>query len=263
MITSQTTRSAYRPHAILVWGFVLSLGLGSAQAAVEVREPGNFDRVSYSLPYTVEFVAADKTFVELDGNQDVFDNIRLRIRDGELRIYEEGGWFNWFSGGDDVVVTVGYVTLDGISITGSGDAFAGEIDGDEFKLTLSGSGKLESDLLSANDLLVLVTGSGQVRLHDVDIDTLNCRLTGSGDVRVSGTTNTQDIVVTGSGNFRAGDLRAQETQAKIQGSGDAEIWTELTLSASVMGSGNLNYFGQPRVEKSVLGSGRVQQQRRP
>ncbi len=239
---------------------LLACAFQDVAAAVHTEPLDDFTEVTYTLPYRVELVATDSPFVRLEGSEDVFNEIKFQVRGDKLRIYEDRGWLSpWWSSrhADDVTLTVGYYMLEEISLTGSGDVFAAELEGDRIKLHLSGTGQVEVENISANDLNLHTTGTGRVLIHDAEVDTANSRLTGTGSIRISGTTNSQVLEITGSGKFFGRDLRAQETEAQITGTGNVQCWTEVSLKASITGSGDLSYFGNPQIDKKVTGSGKL------
>ena len=237
-----------------------TIGLSAnAHADTKTIEVDDFTQVSYAVAFDVEFVIADEPFVKFEGDEDIYEDLKVRVHRDTLSIREDEGWFGW--GGrdhDDVIVTIGYVELESIKMSGSGDGFAEQIDADQFAIKIAGSSKLEVDHLIANDLTISIAGSGDVALNDIDVDSVSSKIAGSGDVHLGGTTNSQEISIAGSGDHQASELRAKETDASIRGSGDIELWSESQLSVSIMGSGDVEYYGDPELQQSIMGSGSLE-----
>ncbi len=224
-----------------------------ALADTEQRQLSEFNSVTYSLPYSVEFLAADEHYVLLTGDKEAIDKIITKVNANKLKISSKKSWFNWSN--EEVLVTVGYVNLDAISMTGSGDGFAKELASNELRLRITGSSDLKIESVNTDILQVTLTGSGDITINDVEADSIESRITGSGSIDLSGRVIAQDIAITGSGDHYAPELRSQETTVKIHGSGDAEVWAEARLNISITGSGDIEYYGNPSVTDRITGSG--------
>ena len=236
-----------------ITAFTAILLAGSAWADSETRELDNFTKIAYTLPFEVEFVVADEHFVTLEGDDDTISEIITEVRGDTLSVREEDSWFDWSD--EDIVLTIGFESLEAISMAGSGDGYAEELESDDFDIKISGSALLEIEKLSCNDLDIAIAGSGDVKLNELDADTLSTSIAGSGNVEASGRVVSQNVSISGSGDHNARELRSQEADVKVRGSGDVEIWAVAALEASVMGSGDIEYYGNPKVDDSILGSG--------
>ncbi len=236
-----------------------ALGLllaGGAWAATDTREVDEFTKIAYTLPFEVEFVVADEHFVTLEGDGDTIDEVVTEVDGNTLKVYKENSWFDWSDG--DIVLTIGFEELDAVSMAGSGDGYAEEIESDDFNIKISGSALLEIEKLSCNDLDIAIAGSGDVKLNELEADTLNTAIAGSGNVEASGRVVSQKISISGSGDHNARDLRSQEADVTVRGSGDVEVWAVAELDATVMGSGDIDYYGTPKVDESIMGSGSLE-----
>ena len=226
------------------------------QALAETREVDDFTEVNYTLPFSVEFVAGDETYVILEGDEDTIDEIVTEVRGDTLKVYKNDRWFDWSDG--KVALTIGYVDVEAITMAGSGDAFAEGMNAEELSIKISGSAGFEIDELMVNDLHIKISGSGNVNLNDLEADSMSTSIAGSGDVEVTGRVVTQSISIAGSGDHNASELRSQEAEVNIKGSGDVEVWALATLDAHVMGSGDIEYYGSPQIKERVMGSGSVE-----
>lgn len=234
----------------------------SANLWAESRTVDEFSAISYSLSYDVVFVAGTEHRVDFEGDQDTIDDIETTVSDGTLRLRKDTGWFNWSNSDEDVSITITYVKLDAITMSGSGDGFAEVIDADAFEITVNGSAGFEAAQINCNDLSLLVTGSGNIDLYNLDVDSVATTISGSGDIELTGNTILQTVTITGSGDYSTRDLRSQEATVKITGSGDAQLWAQATIDARVIGSGDITYYGNPSEKTSVTGSGSIEQRDR-
>lgn len=242
---------------LMAYSAALFCAMPASHAAEDDRDLEPFEAVNFSLPYSVEFVAADRHYIEFDGDEDVIDDIKTRIKGDTLKVYKDsGGWFNWSEG--NVVVTIGYVDLNSINLSGSGDGFAELIETADLTLRITGSANMEMEAVVADTVSISIAGSGNVEIHQLDADQVTSKIAGSGDIELSGRAVEQEISIAGSGDLEAAELRTQETTAKVRGSGDIRVWAASRLGASVMGSGDVYYYGDPQsVKESVHGSGDV------
>jgi hypothetical protein len=107
------------------------------------------------------------------------------------------------------------------------------------------------------DALTL-TGSGNVIADDLDADSLTVDLPGSGTLTGSGTATRLDVTVGGSGVVQFTQLVANDVRAAVTGSGSIFVTATKSLDASVSGSGAIVYTGSPQdVTRSVTGSGAI------
>lgn len=226
------------------------------QGWAETRQVDTFSEVKYALPFDVEFIADDESFVTLEGDQDTIDDIKIRVEDDTLKISKDSSWFDWNDG--DVHLTIHYEELNSITMSGSGNGYADKIQSDDMSVRIAGSADLEIDALECNDLDISIAGSGNVNLNEIEADTLTTRIAGSGDIELSGSVVTQDVSINGSGEHRARELKSQEAEIRVAGSGDVEVWALASLEATVMGSGDIDYYGEPSVSKTVRGSGNIE-----
>ncbi|NOX51361.1 MAG: DUF2807 domain-containing protein [Gammaproteobacteria bacterium] len=236
--------------------FLIAISVATSHVALadtEQRQLSEFNSVAYSLPFTVEFLAADEHYVLLTGDKNAIDKIVTKVSANKLKLSNRKSWFNGWN--EDVLVTVGYVNLDSISMTGSGDGFAKDLASNELRLRITGSSDLKIEGVNTDILQVTLTGSGDLTLNDVEADSIESRITGSGSVDLSGRVIAQDIAISGSGDHHAPELRSQETTVKIRGSGDAEVWAAARLNISITGSGDIEYYGNPSVTDRITGSG--------
>ncbi|MFT7651544.1 MAG: hypothetical protein ACI9ON_000639 [Limisphaerales bacterium] len=226
-----------------------------AFAATEKIELDAFTEVTFTLPFEVEFVNADEHYITLEGDADSIEEIRTRVKGDNLKVYKDNSWFDWNN--DNIVVTIGYQTLDAITLAGSGDGFAELLEAEEFTLRITGSSNMEIESMKVDELEISIAGSGNVEVHKLDADKVNSKIAGSGDIELAGRVVSQEISISGSGDHDAGELRSQETTASVRGSGDIRVWAEANLAVSIVGSGDLKYYGEPILKERIVGSGSI------
>ena len=104
---------------------------------------------------------------------------------------------------------------------------------------------------------VSISGSGDVVVSDLDCTVFEAAVSGSGTFVMSGTCDRLQLSISGSGDFDGEDLQLAEADVSINGSGDALLMVSDELRVSINGSGNVEYLGDPVTDLDINGSGSV------
>ena len=212
----------------------------AVQAQKRNVDVGSFTELSLSISANLYVKQGASEKLEIDCDDDIFDEIGFEMRGDRLVIKKEGKDWSWNNGWRNSEVDI-YVTMSTIE-----------------GLAVSGSGNMESDgTLNTDDLELTISGSGDMDL-DIDGDELETRISGSGSIRLSGSANEAKARISGSGRVKAEDLTVTSFDARISGSGSCYITVKEEIEASISGSGSVYYAGNPgRVISNSSGSGKV------
>lgn len=142
-----------------------------------------------------------------------------------------------FSSRKPIVVTVDFIGLSSLALSGSGDAAGASLKGDV--------------------LTVLLTGSGNLQIGQLDVGRLSARLNGSGDAELRGRAAQAEVKVAGSGGFNGIGLQVDIMILQSTGSGGAQVNARKTLALTIAGSGDVTYVGEAKLEQTISGSGRA------
>jgi hypothetical protein len=105
---------------------------------------------------------------------------------------------------------------------------------------------------------ITLSGSGNINVTGLNADTLTVNLPGSGNITASGTANKVNVSLDGSGNVYCDQVTAKDATTTLRGSGNVTVYASESLDASIPGSGSIRYSGNPsRMNKSVTGSGSI------
>lgn len=255
---------------LLVW----CTGYGQRQ---ETREVGTFTRISYGVPGKLILRQGSPQKVELSGDEDVIRRVTTRLDGNRLVIEDKNNSWNWND--DEVTVRITVAELEGLQVSGSGDATGeGKFNvKDDLSLWLSGSGSLkiaadvngdlEANVSGSGDMSVsgtcrklkaAVSGSGDLQITSQVNGDANLNVSGSGKIAVQGKATNVEATITGSGRILAADLTTNICEVRISGSGDVEITVNNELNANITGSGSVAYRGSPsKVNSHSSGSGKV------
>ncbi len=258
--------------------FLLTASLLLAQNR-ETRNLGAFTKISYRVPGTLYLKQGSPQKVELEGPSDVLREIETEVDGNRLVIGKEGRWMNWNWGEkDNIKVYITVPTIEGLSVSGSGNLIASEkITVENLNLNVSGSGSLqlefvasgnvEADVSGSGDMDIKgsctnydsdVSGSGRVKLNATIKGMADFGISGSGKIQAEGSAKEVKAGISGSGKVLAANLSTDKCAVRISGSGDVEINVKEDLDASITGSGNITYTGDPkRVNSHASGSGNI------
>lgn len=186
----------------------------STPMKTESRVCGEFHSLAFHGSGKVDARSGEAASVVVTAEEALVPYLRTEVRDGVLVIDRAPGAPSTRRG---VQITVTALRLDGVSVIGSGDVRATNIQATTFRAAVTGSGDL------------VASGSA---------DELVVELDGSGDAQVSG-------------------LAARSARVRVAGSGDVHVSASEALDVQITGSGDVRYRGSPRITQVVHGSGDV------
>lgn len=138
-----------------------------------------------------------------------------------------------------------------IRVTGSGNAFPGEIMAEKVVLQLTSSGKATLRRLETQQLHASVKGSGHLSIDQGCVGHLDLHLTSAGGFSADGLqapdqpVENVNVRVTGSGNARLGGLHAENVLLQTESSGDLKVASlqAASLEVQIKGSGSIKVRG--------------------
>lgn len=196
---------------------------GSGVSQSEIREIGEFDKVSFSGSGAVVIQCGQTQRGQAQ-----------RVQTPTLKVTSD----------DNLLELIETVVEDGTLKIRFTQSVRTKI-GPEFEI---GIGTIEE---------VSIAGSGDVKIRQLDTDKLDLSITGSGDCLASGNTSHVSLAIAGSGEADLRKLQANSAKVRITGSGSAIVNVKENLSAKISGSGNIRYLKNPKIQKAVTGSGSI------
>lgn len=259
--------------------FILTIIAGTTTAQNrEVRDVAQFKRLSFGIPGTLYLTQGSPQKVEIEGPQEMLEEIQTKVEGGRLTIKRDGRWDSRINGKSrEIIVYVTVPDIEAVSVSGAGSLSGkSKIRSGNLSLDVSGSGSMSLDI-DAQDVRSNVSGAGNLEL-DGHFKSVSSVVSGSGSVRLSGTIDgpaTFDIsgsgkieakgnsdrvkaTISGSGDVLASNLKTKRCDVRISGSGSVEIEVAEELEANISGSGTVLYRGDPkRINSHSSGSGKV------
>ncbi len=210
---------------------------GSGKVVTEQRQVGNVDSVDVQGIGRLEVTQGSPAQLTVEADDNLMRYIKTETQGNQLIIKTEG-------------LAIPFVLLQPSSTIVYHLRMP-----DPRQLSLGGSGEIVASDLNVSKLGVDISGSGKASLTNLKADQFSYQLSGSGNADITGEVGTEDVSVSGSGRLTAGDLKAKTVSVTISGSGDATVWATDALDVTISGSGSVKYYGSPSVSQHVSGSG--------
>lgn len=249
-------------------------------AGQDTRKPKveAFTAVTLSIPGKAYVRQGDSYSVELDGPDDLLEEIETVVEGEKLVIRHKDRWRMWDSHDyKNIIVRITLKQIEGLHVSGSGDMLVmTRVKTDNLKLKVSGSGSLKAevdagsvhaDISGSGNMVVRgamkslesnISGSGRLEVNAAIAGHAAFALSGSGDVLAQGKADELEARISGSGKILAANLETRVCNTRISGSGLVEIHVSEVLEAHISGSGDVRYTGNPtRVNAHSSGSGKV------
>ncbi len=209
----------------------------SGNVKTETRDVTGFSGISLSLPAKVTIKQGNKEGVIIESDDNFLPLIETVVERGQLRIRPTEKNMSFKGRSMKLNITIDAINIESLSVSGSGDIVADE--------------------LNSPKLRTSIAGSGEVNIKSLTSDSVKVSIAGSGDLNLGGTTNELEGSIAGSGSIKADRLKAKNVVVKVAGAGEATIWATDTMKLSIAGSGDVKYWGEAKVTQSVAGSGSI------
>jgi hypothetical protein len=198
----------------------------------------NYEKVVLKIPGEVFYqqFSDSAPYLQIHTDENILNALDVKVENNQLIISVK----------DDSIIKPSQLTiytsshnLNQVMLVGSCEIrLKGEVNAENFNLSIFGSGNLRADSLLCNKMEVNITGSGNTQL--------------------TGASNYSSYMITGSGSIQALNYLVQDLNCTITGSGNIDAFVSQKLNAHLTGSGNLSYRGDPQsVDKRITGSGKI------
>lgn len=223
---------------ILIAAIIISGAIPATLSAQrETRDLKNFTEIGFAVPGDLYVKIGNDYSIVLEGDADFLKRVETEVRGSKLLIKTDSYRWNW---NQKIKAYVTLPLVEGLGISGSGNIYV-------------------ETPIKGNSLGLSISGSGKVFAGDITYETLKCSISGSGDFLFDGqgTVGNAELSISGSGSYKAPDLKAVNLNARISGSGSCDCNVTGKLTASISGSGNIYYSGSPSIDVRASGSGKV------
>jgi hypothetical protein len=214
-----------------------------AERKTEVREMGEFTRVSMRGVGKLFIQQGKKQEVTIEGDEVALSRITTNAADGRLVIDIGRDWVEKLSAGLDFFSSHDiriHITMKEVE-----------------ELEVTGAAEVEAKDIKTDDLSLRMTGASNVRVSNLRADSLRTEMPGAGRVQVDGKVKDQIMTLAGAGNFSAHDLESKTAKVVLSGVGSAQLWVTDELDVTIAGVGSVEYFGSPAIKQSVAMLGKV------
>ncbi|MCY1722659.1 DUF2807 domain-containing protein [Prolixibacteraceae bacterium Z1-6] len=214
--------------------------VNSVNAKEEKREVAPFSEIALNLCAKVYLEQGDEQSIRIEGKESTLKEIITEVKGRKLIIrYPNKLMFKKDFIAGKVVIYITIPEVGALSVSGSGDIIAEDLEARILDLSLSGSGNIKIDDLDSKKVSGSISGSGNM------------------DIGQGGVAEELSVSISGSGNFNAKDFEADQVTVRTSGSGSCSVTSNGSIKARIAGSGNIYYGGNPSIDSSVAGSGKV------
>jgi hypothetical protein len=203
---------------------------GKGDIVTETIGISGFTKIEHGTKGDVILVKDDNQFVEIIGQQNIIDILKLEVDGGKLKIKTKGG--KSIGKYDQLTFYVHAPFIEEVKVSSAGTVTGGEgITGDNFSGVVSSNGKLEINDLDAEFVEAVVSGSGRLTLR--------------------GTATNAEFGVGSSGAIAGFELAVANNKVELRGNGIIETTTNSTLEVRLLGNGAIYYKGNPTISTPV------------
>lgn len=190
---------------------------GSKNVTVVEYQVDNFSAIEVGSAFKVFIERTDSPFVKIETDDNLHEQISLRVSDGKLLIGSKG-----ITNPTKLNVFVYYTSLVAADVSGAASLKTNnQLKGKEFVLNVSGASKASLDL---------------------DVDQLISEISGASATTLEGRAVVHITEVSGAAKLNASNLLTQNTKAKVSGVGKATVTATDKIDSDVSGAGKLEYF---------------------
>ena len=220
---------------ILLAALFLFPGFVSYAQTKQDREVSSFKSIEVSGAFKVFIRTGDKCALTVVADEDVLDDVKHSVSDGELEVKMDQKW--WSSNDDDVEL---YITVKELA----------DID-------ISGACILKSkNTLQGNAVMIEASGASKVFL-DLSCNVLDLELSGASKLNLKGSCKKFNIDASGASAIYAADLQSEIVNLEASGACKAEVHATKYLDIDASGASKVRYKGNPKVSQETSGASSV------
>jgi hypothetical protein len=221
-----------RMLAIAAMGFLLPMAASSATRSYQVAA---FDKVSVAAGVRVEIAQGATRSVVADTSADDFDDLRIVVKAGELRIDRPPG--NWFHFGRRTNYTV-RVTMPSLR-----------------EMEVSSGSNVNVKGAFAGDFEVSTSSGSHVEIAQLKGRKVRARSSSGSALEVAGSCQSLDAETSSGSNINAGTLMCESATVDASSGSAAKVAATQGLTASASSGASVRVNGSPTVVKVRKSSG--------
>ncbi len=206
---------------------------GSGNVALEKRDIENFDALDVSSGLEVLVTFGEKTYLEIEADENLVELIKTDLRNRRLRIYSEMNIRRAKS--KKIHITVPQLR---------------SIEVSEAAIVKS------QNSLKTDEIEIEVSSAGELEL-EVEARIIRTEVSSAANVFLKGETEQLHAEVSSAGKLNAFDLVSKYCYISVSSAGHAKVNTQKELNAEASSAGSILYVGDPIekiIEKSSGGS---------
>lgn len=202
------------------------------------QEMDRFNIITTAGAIKINIRQGDRDAVEVKGSQAFRENVRHKVKDGELTVSLENDWSgNGLSITDDNTV---FVTIKDLK-----------------RIHASGAGNIQISDLETSLLDIELEGANNVRLDKVRTEITKLTIDGGGKFSATGSSEKLDINLSGTAFVDAYEFFCDEISLNLDGAGKCNLFAKREINGTLDGVTKVNYKGGALIKTQNSGAVKI------
>lgn len=197
----------------------------------------SFDRIRVEGPFAVTVTTGKAVSAKASGDADAIERVQLRVEGRTMLIRPNVSGWGGYPGRQAAPARITVTTPDLNTAI------------------LIGSGSLDIDRLRGMKAVVTVEGSGQLTARQIDVDNLTLAIAGSGGIQASGRAKQAAAVARGAAGITAPDLIVADLTLTSETASAVTMHATRSAKVTSLGVGAVEVSGTAACEVKQAGSG--------
>jgi hypothetical protein len=223
---------------------------GSGRLEATSYDFADFTEVDVSSAFDVDVTNADTFAVEVTVDDNIVENLDVRLDGETLRIGLKGP-----DSYRDVTLdaAIAMPALNRLKLSGASKAgLASFKSTDAMTIDLSGASAVTCSDVASGSATFKLQGASKMDCSDLQTANVSIDLQGASNLGLAGTGDDADIKAQGASQARLGDFSVADATLKLEGASSATVNASGTLDVDLAGSSDLVYLGEPSLGKTDL-----------
>lgn len=216
---------------------------GSSQLITETYDFSDFSKVEAGSAFAVEIASEDAHTVAVTVDDNVVENLDVRLDGDTLRIGVKGpdSYRNV-----TLEAAVAMPALRQLKLTGASTADVASFSSTEpLKIELDGASRVDCSDMVSGEATFDLEGASRIDCSGVEAGEVTVALQGASKLALSGTGGNTDVRAQGASQADLRDFPVANAKVKLEGASKATVNTGGVLDVDLAGSSDLVYLGAP------------------
>jgi hypothetical protein len=216
---------------------------GSGDLVTETYDAADFAKVGIGHAFDVEITNAEEFSVAVTVDDNILDNVDVRLDGDTLRIGMKG---NDSYRNVTMEAAVAMPALNHLKLSGASAATLGLFSTTEaLKVELEGASRVDCSDMTSESAVFDLEGASKADCRDVTTGETQVALQGASSLSLTGAGGNADISGKGASTADLGGFPVTNAKVKLEGASNASVNTDGVLDVDLAGSSDVRYVGEP------------------